>query len=90
MALLSNDLQRRLRHGLNNVGPDLQEAVKRLASELPAAPATKSRVPVASPVLGGKRNAIKAALNAGVKPAQVARHFGLSLDDVRRVASQPD
>jgi hypothetical protein len=37
----------------------------------------------------GKRNAIRAALSAGVKPTQVAKHFGLSLADVNKLASEP-
>jgi hypothetical protein len=90
VALLGDELQRRLRPSVNNVGPDLKGAVERFASVLPAAPATKSRVPDASPVLEGKRKAIKAALKAGVKPTQVARHFGLSPAEVRKVASQAD
>ena len=89
MALLGSELQRRLQPGLNNVGPDLKRAVERLASVLPARP-TKSPAPVASTVLEGKRKAIKAALKAGVKPTQVARHFGLSPAEVRKVASQAD
>ena len=89
MALLGSELQRRLQPGLNNVGPDLKRAVERLASVLPAPP-TKSPAPVASTILKGKRKAIKAALKAGVKPTQVARHFGLSPAEVRKVASQAD
>jgi hypothetical protein len=89
LALLGNELQRRLRPGVNKVGPNLKGAVERLASVLPAS-ATKSSVPVASPVLEGRRKAIKAALRAGVKPTQVARHFGLSLADVRTVAAEPE
>ena len=88
VALLGNELQRRLRPGLDHVAPELKREVERLASMLP--PATKSPVPVASPVLAGRRKAIKAALKAGVKPTQVARHFGLSLADVRTVAAEPE
>lgn len=33
----------------------------------------------------GKRKAIRTALQAGVAPGQVAKHFGLSLAAVRKV-----
>jgi hypothetical protein len=33
----------------------------------------------------GKLNAVRAAFKAGVKPSQIARQFGLSQSDVRRV-----
>jgi hypothetical protein len=36
-----------------------------------------------------KRKSIRAALLAGVKPAQVAKHFGVPLTYVREVASEP-
>ena len=32
----------------------------------------------------GKLNAVRAAFQAGVKPSQIARQFGLSLSDVRK------
>jgi hypothetical protein len=32
----------------------------------------------------GKVNAVRAGFKAGVKPAQIARQFGLSQSDVRR------
>ena len=40
-------------------------------------------------VLETKRKAIRAALLAGVKPGQVAKHFGVSLATVRRIATKP-
>ena len=70
------------------VGADLARAIAQLAAVLPAASAKNSRPPpIAAP---GKRQAIKAALKAGVKPTQVARHFGLSPAEVRKVAAQAD
>jgi hypothetical protein len=58
-------------------------------SVLPSASAKNSApFPETSAILEGKRKAIKAALKAGVKPTQVARHFGVSLAEVRKVASQ--
>jgi hypothetical protein len=49
-------------------------------------PAPKARVE-SSPVSlsTGKMNAIRAAFKAGVKPAQIARQFGVSQSDVRKV-----
>ncbi len=37
-----------------------------------------------------KRNAIRSALMAGVKPTQVAKHFGVSLSTLRQIGSDPD
>jgi hypothetical protein len=39
---------------------------------------------VATPLTPGKLSAVRAAFKAGVKPAQIARQFGLSLSDVRK------
>jgi hypothetical protein len=39
----------------------------------------------APPLREGKRKAIRTALQAGVAPGQVAKHFGLSLSAVRKV-----
>ena len=36
----------------------------------------------------GQRKAVRAALRAGVVPAQVAKHFGLSLAAVRKVLEE--
>jgi hypothetical protein len=36
-----------------------------------------------------KRKSIRAALVAGVKPTQVAKHFGVPLAFVREVATEP-
>ncbi len=36
------------------------------------------------------RNAIRSALMAGVKPTQVAKHFGVSLSTLRQIGSDPD
>jgi len=37
-----------------------------------------------------KRNVIRSALAAGVKPTQVAKHFGVSLSTLRQIGSDPD
>ena len=86
-SLLVNELRRRIQRD-GPVGADLARAIAQLAAVLPAASAKNSPPPpIAAP---GKRQAIKAALKAGVKPTQVARHFGLSPAEVRKVASQAD
>jgi hypothetical protein len=36
----------------------------------------------------GQRKAVRAALRAGVAPAQVAKHFGLPLAAIRRVLEE--
>jgi hypothetical protein len=36
-----------------------------------------------------KRKSIRAALRAGVKPTQVAKHFGVPLTFVRELESKP-
>jgi DNA-directed RNA polymerase specialized sigma24 family protein len=41
------------------------------------------------PLQEGQRKAVRAALAAGVAPAQVAKHFGLSLAAVRKVLDEP-
>jgi hypothetical protein len=91
-CLLSNELQRRIRRDTRGrLDTHLARAIEQLASVLPSASAKNSPpLPEASAILEGKRKAIKAALKAGVKPTQVARHFGVSAAEVRKVASQPD
>ena len=86
-SLLVNELRRRIQRD-GPVGADLARAIAQLAAVLPAASAKNS--PPAQIAAPGKRQAIKAALKAGVKPTQVARHFGLSPAEVRKVASQAD
>ena len=85
-SLLVNELRRRIRRN-GPLGADLARAIAQFAAVLPSASAKNSPPPIAAP---GKRQAIKAALKAGVKPTQVARHFGLSPAEVRKVASQAD
>jgi hypothetical protein len=44
----------------------------------------------ASPLTQGRVNAVRAAFKAGVTPARIARQFGLSLADVRKVLSSDE
>jgi hypothetical protein len=53
------------------------------AKEKPAADA-KSQAPVGS-LTTSKLNAVRAAFKAGVKPSAIARQFGISQSDVRKV-----
>ena len=87
-SLLVNELRRRIQRD-GPVGTDVARAIAQLAAVLPSASAKNSpSLPqIAAPA---KRKAIKAALKAGVKPTQVARHFGLSPAEVRKVATQAD
>jgi hypothetical protein len=99
-ALLTNSFEE-LRRRLAIDGSDrveLQRAAQGFASTLADlagdtrrdAPG-KGRRPAAAAVglEDTKRSAVRAALRAGVKPAQVAKHFGLSLAAVRQIAAQP-
>jgi hypothetical protein len=55
------------------------------ASELP-----RSRRGRNSPeITEAKRKVVQAALRAGVKPTQVAKHFGVPLAALRQIGSSP-
>ena len=74
--------------------PELERAVREAASILarlqpkPSGPSRRA-TPKSAVVHEAKRKSIRAALVAGVKPTQVARHFGVPLTFVREVASEP-
>jgi hypothetical protein len=54
-------------------------------------PSQKQRVDaVGVPLTTGKLNAIRAAFNAGIKPTQIARQFGLSDADVRKALASDE
>jgi DNA invertase Pin-like site-specific DNA recombinase len=42
---------------------------------------------VAPPLAQGKLNAVRAALKAGVRPSRIAKQFGISQSDVRKVVA---
>jgi predicted DNA-binding protein (UPF0251 family) len=52
-----------------------------MSVETPGKPQIEADVVHLTP---GKLNAVRAAFNAGVKPPQIARQFGLSQSDVRK------
>jgi transposase-like protein len=90
---LTSELQRRKAEGTGGKSrPELDQAIQDAACALESLvpqQAGRTRRPKradAAPSLQEpKRKAIRAALQAGVAPSQVARHFGLPLAAVRKV-----
>jgi hypothetical protein len=71
----------------------LQEALPALEALVPKRGGRVKRCTAATtaPTLQeAKRKAIRTALQAGVSPGQVAKHFGLSLAAVRQVLTQAE
>jgi hypothetical protein len=71
----------------------LQEALPALEALVPkrGGRMKRSTAEAAGPALHeAKRKAIRTALQAGVTPGQVAKHFGLSLAAVRQVLTQDE
>jgi hypothetical protein len=71
----------------------LQEALPALEALVPKRRGRmkRSSAATAAPDLQqAKRKAIRTALQAGVSPGQVAKHFGLSLAAVRQVLTQAE
>ena len=65
---------------VGRVQAELKQATETRAA-IPLPSSSSTRAPAAketSAILDGKRKAIRAALVAGVKPRQVAKHFGVS------------
>jgi hypothetical protein len=95
LVKVTRELQQRKagRAGRSNwseVDRALQEALPALEALVPKrAGRVKQSAAAAAPVLQqAKRKAIRTALQAGVSPGQVAKHFGLSLAAVREVLAQ--
>jgi hypothetical protein len=77
-----SDLDRALQEAL----PALEALVPRRGKRM-----KRSTAAATAPTLQeAKRKAIRTALQAGVSPGQVAKHFGLSLAAVRQVLTQPE
>jgi hypothetical protein len=91
-AVLVEELQRRMSLAAGGEErSDLYRAISKLERLGPQRPKPQpARRQEPSPIFDGKRNAIRAALKAGLRPTQVAKHFGVSLSDVRQVAAQAD
>jgi DNA-directed RNA polymerase specialized sigma24 family protein len=71
----------------------LREAVRTLVAMIPKREkrATRSKsADTTMPLQEAKRKAIRTALQAGVSPAQVAKHFGLPLSAVRQALSRTE
>ena len=75
--------------------PELDRAIHeaaailaRLAPRMPEQPERLTAAGETSAIFETKRNAIRAALLAGVKPGQVAKHFGVPLAAVRQIATK--
>src|SRR4051812_43170106 len=91
-AVLVQELERRLAAGRSR--PDLDQVVEEATVVLERLRPRRHERRTSGkqetlPILSGKRNAIRAALSAGVRPRQVAKHFRLSLADVRKIAAEP-
>jgi hypothetical protein len=74
--------------------PELEHAVREAASILARlqpkhAGSLRRAMPKTPVVHEAKRKSIRAALRAGVKPTQVAKHFGVPLTFVHEVAREP-
>ena len=91
---LLGEVQRRTAdRALRQGRPELERAIREAASSLPRLQPNNSgpsrrAMPKAAVVHEAKRKSIRAALQAGVKPTQVAKHFGVPLTFVREVASE--
>ena len=91
---LVEELQRRVpRHTELGSRPELQRVVQDASSTLGRlAPSGRERTKRGADresheILPTKRKAIRAALLSGVKPVQVAKHFGVSLTTVRQIST---
>lgn len=95
---VTTEVQRRWDRQSNSAGtPELkqatQEAARVLEAMLPRRPerAKRSTSAEAAPSLQpAKRQVIRKALQAGVSPGQVAKHFGLSLAAVREALAEAE
>src|SRR4051794_38716391 len=89
---LVREVQRRMtRDGGRKPAPELERALREAAPVFAQADprgskqAREGTEPKSREMPETKRNAIRSALMAGVKPTQVARHFGVSLSTLRQI-----
>jgi hypothetical protein len=94
LGQIVDEMQRRLEKGRGS-HPELETAATQARASLDRLAPTRTsqaRPPRSakgtSPLQEGQRKAVRAALLAGVAPAQVAKHFGLSLAAVRKVLEE--
>ena len=94
LGQLLEEMQRRLKKGRGR-RPELEAAAREASwtlNRLVPSSAKQNRPSKSSTTLSslqeGQRKAVRAALLAGVAPAQVAKHFGYSLATVRKVLEE--
>src|SRR5215213_5378677 len=94
---LVREVQRRLtRDGGRKPAPELERALREAAPVFAQADPRGAKPSRERPEAKGREvsetkcNAIRSALMAGVKPTQIARHFGVSLSTLRQIGSDPD
>ena len=95
LGQLLDELQRRMEAGRGS-RPELKAAVRNASEFLERHNPHLSKQRIKSSRSGktssalqeGQRKAVRAALLAGVAPAQVAKHFGLPLAAVRKVLAE--
>src|SRR3954452_19512906 len=94
---LVREVQRRMaRDGGRKPAPELERALREAGPVFAETDPRRSKQareraePKVQDVSEAKRNAIRSALMAGVKPTQVAKHFGVSLSTLRQIGSDPD
>jgi len=94
---LVREVQRRMtRDGGRKPAPELDRALREAApvfaqaDQRGAKPSRERPESKGREVSETKRNAIRSALLAGVRPTQVAKHFGVSLSTLRQIGSDPD
>ena len=97
LADVVREVQRRLPDAdARETRPELDRAIEetlavlmRLAPRCPEEPKPLTTAGAPQTALETKHKAIRAALRAGVKPGQVAKHFGVPLAAVRQIATKP-
>jgi DNA-directed RNA polymerase specialized sigma24 family protein len=94
LSQLVEEVQRRFKKGKGD-RPEVEAAARQASLSLQRFVSGSARQDKASkssktssPLQEGQRKAVRAALLAGVAPAQVAKHFGLSLAAVRKVLAE--
>jgi hypothetical protein len=98
LAVLLGDLVREAQRrtaGDTRRNPDLDRAIREAASLFAKSAPSASKLPRSrrernSPeITEAKRKVVQAALRAGVKPTQVAKHFGVPLAALRQMGTSP-
>ena len=97
LAEVVREVRRRTPDGdARETRPELDRAVQEtlavltcLAPRCPEEPKRLTTAAASRTALETKHKAIRAALQAGVKPGQVAKHFGVPLAAVRQIATKP-